>query len=152
MSNALDLESIRDSMNWSDTELLLVGYCVASFERVTFLISSLLEGDHKKRLTFLDMTGGPLAEVVEKTFGKTSIGYKKFKGLVDDRNAIIHAFGFPNFEEERLDRLYLKKGAGTIEKKIDEKFMRDFIKRCFDFFPILDFNEALKKFRQERKK
>lgn len=150
MSDTLNLESIRKSMNWSEAELLLIGYCVVSFERVMFLISGMVNANHEKRLALLDKTGGMLAEDVKHKFGEDNTTYKTFKSLVDDRNAIIHAFGFPNLEEEQWNRLYIKKGVR--KKDIDERFMRKFIERCFDFFPILDLGRALQDLRTEKKK
>lgn len=141
------LESIRKAMNWTNNDLLLVGYCVVSFERATFLLSGLIKDDHKDQLALLDKTGGALAEDVKLKFGVKSNQYEIFKSLVDDRNAIIHAFGFPNLSEEKWDRLYLKNG--NVEKKIDEYFMQDFIRRCFNFFPIRDLRQDLEKLRGE---
>lgn len=150
MNNIQSLESIRSAMNWSDSELHLVGYCVVSFERVTFLLSSLLKDSHEEQLALLDKTGGQLAEDVKQKFGENSIGYRTFKDLVNDRNAIIHAFGFPNIPEEEWNRLYVKRGV--MEKNIDEEFMRKFIKRCFDFFPVRDLRRDIKEFVGERRK
>lgn len=149
MSNELGLVSVRSIFNWSSKEIELIGYCILSFERVMFLVTGLLEGKGRDRVLLLGETGGPLAEIVKEEFGEDNNLYIKFDKLVKDRNAIIHAFSFPNINNKNWDRYHLIKGYA--DKLVDEDFMKTFIEDCFSLFPMLDSKKMLEIIEQENK-
>lgn len=143
------VDLIKSVNNFSDEDILLVGACVIAFERVQYLMSCQIaennQTDAKDLPKLLDKTGGTLADEVKKKFGDHSSDYKIFKVLVDDRNAIVHAYGLPQPEDDKMQRYHIKEGK--IEAKIDTEFMKDFIHRCFVFYPVYDFKKALKSIR-----
>lgn len=142
-----DLGSFASLMNWSKDDMLLIGYCVMSFERITFLMIRLVSQNNsnlEKRL--FDSRAGKVTKVIGETFGQESRIYLDYDALVKDRNAIIHAFGFPDLKDERWSRYYLKNM--NIEAKIDKEFMEKFVERCFQFQPILDYKKMLKEMRK----
>lgn len=149
VSKLKGVDLIKSVNNFNDEDILLIGSCVLAFERVQFLMSSLVAEntltDAKNLPKLLDMSPNDLLKKLKVKFGENSSVYITFDNLRNDRNAIIHAYGLPFPEDNRARRYYIKKGK--VQEKIGVAFMNSFIDRCFQFCPVYDFNEALKSIR-----